>query len=255
MNRGTPRNGMYSRARTTARGRRDLAPPPGRRAPASLNSEAWSRASASRSRAASLRARRRSLPTSCRSSDSVRSTTWRLTTAVGARASHPRAVDRGTPRCVAMRRSPVRWTRSRSRWSERCCGPRVVGMRRIIRYSADCRRKGLRTSSVPATTRAGTYRMSMGTAKMYARLHRTIMQLWNAEMPAGLDSLPTDGRSAAMHQRPGAARGPCASGGHSSYCTNAQMTVTRMYVPRGALTFRTMTLYALSLVSSRASET
>jgi hypothetical protein len=32
-------------------------------------------------------------------------------------AEPPPGVDRGTPRSVAMVRSPVRWTSSRSRWS------------------------------------------------------------------------------------------------------------------------------------------
>jgi hypothetical protein len=31
--------------------------------------------------------------------------------------SHPRAVERGTPRSVATATSPLRWTRFRSRWS------------------------------------------------------------------------------------------------------------------------------------------
>ena len=46
--------------------------------------------------------RRRSSTTSCRSSDAVRSVTSRLVTAFGAWLSHPRAVERGTPRSVAM---------------------------------------------------------------------------------------------------------------------------------------------------------
>jgi hypothetical protein len=54
---------------------------------------------------------------SCWSSDTLRSATSRLTTTFGALPSHPRAVERGTPRSVAIRTSPVRWTRSRSRWS------------------------------------------------------------------------------------------------------------------------------------------
>jgi len=45
------------------------------------------------------------------------SATFRLTTTVGAVQSHPRAVDRGTPRSVAMVESTVRWMSSRSRWS------------------------------------------------------------------------------------------------------------------------------------------
>ena len=65
----------------------------------------------------SFRRRRRSLSTSCRSSGSVSSVTSRPTTMVGVSPSHPRAVERGTPRSVATVTSPVRWTRSRSRWS------------------------------------------------------------------------------------------------------------------------------------------
>jgi hypothetical protein len=43
--------------------------------------------------------------------------TLRLITILGAAASHPRPGERGTPRFVAMVRSPVRRTTSRSRWS------------------------------------------------------------------------------------------------------------------------------------------
>jgi hypothetical protein len=53
----------------------------------------------------------------------------------GGLSSHPRAVERGTPRSVAMVTSPVRWTRFRSRWSQRCCGRAVVGMDMIISRS------------------------------------------------------------------------------------------------------------------------
>jgi len=45
------------------------------------------------------------------------SVTSRVTTTCGAFSSHPRAVERGTPRSGAMVISLVRWTRSRSRWS------------------------------------------------------------------------------------------------------------------------------------------
>src|SRR5713101_4905394 len=38
---------------------------------------------------------------------------------VGVAPSHPRAVERGTPRSVATVTSPMRWTRLRSRWSLR----------------------------------------------------------------------------------------------------------------------------------------
>ena len=47
----------------------------------------------------------------------VRSATSRLTTTGSAVRSHPRAVELGRPRSVAMVTSPVRWTSSRSRWS------------------------------------------------------------------------------------------------------------------------------------------
>src|SRR5262249_42724639 len=45
-------------------------------------------------------------------SGAVRSATSRLTTTVGAVPNHPRAVERGTPRSVAMVRSPTRRTSS-----------------------------------------------------------------------------------------------------------------------------------------------
>jgi len=81
------------------------------------NPDVCSRAKTSRSGAVSFRTRRRSLRTSCRSSGSVRSATSRPTTTVDATPSHPRAVERATPRVVATVTSPVRWTRFRSRWS------------------------------------------------------------------------------------------------------------------------------------------
>jgi hypothetical protein len=64
-----------------------------------------------------------------------RSATSRLPTIVGAGRSHPHAVERGTPRSAAMVRSPVRRTRSRNRWSYRCCGRNLVVMRMIIRFT------------------------------------------------------------------------------------------------------------------------
>ena len=73
--------------------------------------------SASRSRAASFWTRRCSVRISWRSSESVRSVPVRPTTWFGEAQSHARAVDRGTPRFVAMRSWPVRRTSSRSRWS------------------------------------------------------------------------------------------------------------------------------------------
>ena len=42
----------------------------------------------------------------------MRFTTSTLTTTAGAAPSHPRAVERGTPKSVAMVRSPLRWTNS-----------------------------------------------------------------------------------------------------------------------------------------------
>jgi hypothetical protein len=116
-NRRTARNGRYSRARSAARRIRTLARPSGRRAPVRLNPEVRRTASARRSSAVSFWTRRRSFRISCRSSGSVRSATPRETTTVGAAPSHPRAVERGTPRSVATVTSPLRWTRFRSRWS------------------------------------------------------------------------------------------------------------------------------------------
>jgi hypothetical protein len=111
------RNGTNSRARFTARRILILARPSGRRSCVSENPELRSRARASRSSAVSFLTRRRSCRTSSWSSDAFRSVTSRLTTAFGALPSHPRAVERGTPRSVAIVTSPVPWTRSRSRWS------------------------------------------------------------------------------------------------------------------------------------------
>ena len=51
---------------------------------------------------------------SCRRSSSVRCGISRLTTIPGVAPSHARAVERGIPRFVAMKTSPVRCTRPRS---------------------------------------------------------------------------------------------------------------------------------------------
>jgi hypothetical protein len=59
--------------------------------------------------AVSFFTRRRSSRISCRSSGALRSITSRLTTTCGAFWSHLRAVERRTPRPVAMVTSPVRW--------------------------------------------------------------------------------------------------------------------------------------------------
>ena len=56
--------------------------------------------------------RRRSSWTSCWSSDALRSVTSRLTATFVALPSHPRAVERGTPRSVGMVTSPVPRTTS-----------------------------------------------------------------------------------------------------------------------------------------------
>ena len=114
-NRRSAPNGTHSRARSTARRILILARPSGRRACVNVNPELRSRARASRRSAVSFFTRRRSCTTSCWSSDTLRSVTSRLTTIFGALPRHPRAVERGTPRSVAMVTSPVPWTRSRSR--------------------------------------------------------------------------------------------------------------------------------------------
>ena len=74
----------------------------------------------------------RSFGISCRSSRSARSASSRVTTTLGDARSHPRAVERGTPRSVAMVTSPVRRTRSLSRWSYCCCGRGVDGIRMMM---------------------------------------------------------------------------------------------------------------------------
>jgi hypothetical protein len=95
-------NGIHSRARSMALRIRALASPAGNRSLKRLNPEACNRARANRSSAASFSTRRRTFRISCRSSGSVRSATSRPTTTLGAAPSHPRAVERGTPRSVAM---------------------------------------------------------------------------------------------------------------------------------------------------------
>ena len=74
----------------------------------------------------------RSFGISCRSSRSARSASSRVTTTLGDARSHPRAVERGTPRSVAMVTSPVRRTRYLSRWSYCCCGRGVDGIRMMM---------------------------------------------------------------------------------------------------------------------------
>jgi len=108
---GEPLATAYIRAPDPGAQDRRLSSSSGRRAPDTLNPEVCSRASANRSNAASFSTRRRSFRISCRSSASVRSATSRLTTTVGAARSHPRAVERGTPR------EPQRST------GPRCVGP------------------------------------------------------------------------------------------------------------------------------------
>jgi hypothetical protein len=51
---------------------------------------------------------------------------------VRGRNEPPRAVERGTPRAVAIAVFPVRWTSSRRRWSWRCCRRDLVVMPLII---------------------------------------------------------------------------------------------------------------------------
>ena len=109
-NRRTAGNGRCSRALSTARRIRLLARPSGRRAPVSRDPNVRSRPSGRRSNAVSFRTRRRSLRVFCLSAGSVRSGTSRQTTTVGVAFSHPRAVQRGTPR---------RWRGSRRRFVER----------------------------------------------------------------------------------------------------------------------------------------
>ena len=105
-NRRTARNGTNSRARSTARRILILVCPSGRRSCDNWNPEHRSRARTSRRSAVSFFTRRRSSRTSCRSSDSFRSVTSRLTTTFGALPSYRRAVERGTP-------DPLRWSRPR----------------------------------------------------------------------------------------------------------------------------------------------
>jgi len=116
-NRRSARTGTNARARSTASRIRILARPSGKRSCVNVNPELRSRARASRRSAVSFFTRRRSFTTSCWSSAALRSVASKVTTTFGVWPSHPRAVERGTPRSVAMVTSPVRWTRSRSRWS------------------------------------------------------------------------------------------------------------------------------------------
>ena len=126
------RNAMYWRARSTARTSCILWRPSGSGSCDRSNPERRHTTRTSRSSAASLRTCRRSLRISLRRSASLRSATSTLTTAPDVAPSHPRAVERGTPRSLAMVTSPVWWTRSRSRWSERRFGRGVDVMGTII---------------------------------------------------------------------------------------------------------------------------
>ena len=65
----------------------------------------------------------------CQSSVLVRSTTSTLTTTAGAAPSHPRAVERGTSKSVAMVRSPLRGTSSGADGQSVAGGRDVVFMR------------------------------------------------------------------------------------------------------------------------------
>jgi hypothetical protein len=56
--------------------------------------------------------RRRSFRTSGWRAGALRPVTSKLTTTFGALPSHPRAVERGTPRLVVMVTFPVRWTKA-----------------------------------------------------------------------------------------------------------------------------------------------
>jgi hypothetical protein len=102
------RNGTYTRARSTARRIRILARPSGKRSCVNGHPELRRRASASRRSAVSFFTRRRSATTSCWSSVALRSVTSGRIMTFGAWPSHPRAVERGTPRSVAMVTSLVR---------------------------------------------------------------------------------------------------------------------------------------------------
>jgi hypothetical protein len=100
------RNGTNALARSTARRILILARPLGRRSCVKVNPELRSTARASRSSAVSFFTRRRSFRISRWSSGALRSVTSRRTTTFGALSSHPRAVERGTPRFVAMVDAP-----------------------------------------------------------------------------------------------------------------------------------------------------
>ena len=133
MNRRTARNGIHSRARSTARRIRSLAGPSGRRAPESLNPEVCKRASANRRSAASFSTRRRSVRISCRSSGSVSSFPLQTDHDRGRGAEPPtrrRARDTEihgdgqVPGALDKIPEPM--------VIERCCGRDVVIMRMII---------------------------------------------------------------------------------------------------------------------------
>jgi hypothetical protein len=66
------------------------------------------------------------------------------------RRAEPSACLRGTPRSVAIVTSPVRWTRSLSRWSCRCCGREAAGMRMIIGRNSPV--QSLKTLGHPPTS-------------------------------------------------------------------------------------------------------
>ena len=116
-NRSSARNGMHARAQSTAPRIRLLSWPSGNRSRDKVKRETLSSVSTNRNNAVSFRTRRRCCRISWWRSSSVRCVPSRLTTTVALRRSHPRAVERGTPRSVARVTSPVRRTRSQSRWS------------------------------------------------------------------------------------------------------------------------------------------
>ena len=102
----------YTLARPIHRCTESAAWGPPRRSPEKLKPEVCKHGQRQPEQRRELLKRRRSFRFSCRSSVSVRSATSTLTTTAGAAPSHPRAVERGTPKSVAMVRSPLRWTSS-----------------------------------------------------------------------------------------------------------------------------------------------